>query len=314
MSNPFRILVTGDMHLSSKNYGSHINYPGESLEMFQFVTECLANNDCGMLIGLGDFTYGRFHDLDYRLAIEEELTKQNELTNGNRYELKGNHDKLTSGTSEWEFYVKKGLLKNVPYIDTPCARLHLVNFGEEFNELAIDHSKKNIVFGHNYFKYKSTLLPNYGEAIILDDFKTWQYVDLIITGHIHDIITCKGYIIGDGPNQKEIPVLYLGCPNRPSYKKQDLDTQGKFLILDCSGEQISIQELLFDLPPIEDVFLLGDIPDSKNEPLVDVSDIVRDLVAHERVMNDPEQIIDILTDFTPEAKQRAKELYREALS
>lgn len=314
MHNPYRILITGDMHLSSKNYGAHLNYPAETLEMFQFVTESLVQNDCGMLIGLGDLTYGRFHDLDYRLAIEHELDRQNELTNGNRYELKGNHDKLTSGTSEWEFYNKKGLLKNVPYIDTPCARLHLVNYGEELKELEIHPNKKNVVFGHNYFKYASTVLPNYGEAIILDDFKTWQHVDLIVTGHIHDIITCKGFIIGDGDNRKEIPVIYLGCPNRPSYRKEGLDTQGKFLVLDCSGPTLQVQEILFDLPDVEDVFLLTEPTNTKNEPLVDVSDIVRELVAHEQVINDPEAIIDSMSNCSNKVKQKAKELYREALA
>ena len=71
-----KIGIYGDMHLSSKNYGAHRDYPSESLEYFQAIT--LKTKELGLtyLIGTGDFTYGRFHSLEYRLAIEKELQEQ----------------------------------------------------------------------------------------------------------------------------------------------------------------------------------------------------------------------------------------------
>ena len=106
-----KILIYGDIHLSSKNYGGHRDYARESLEYFKKITEAVEKHNISCLIGTGDFTFGRFHSLEYRKAVEDELEKQFKLTNGNRYELKGNHDSATYGMTEYEYYTYKGLLK-----------------------------------------------------------------------------------------------------------------------------------------------------------------------------------------------------------
>lgn len=105
------ILIYGDIHLNSKNYGGHKDYANESLGYFQKITETAQEIGATHIIGLGDFTFSRFHTLEYRSKVEDELEKQYKLTNGNRFELKGNHDVAGYGMTEYEYYVEKGLLR-----------------------------------------------------------------------------------------------------------------------------------------------------------------------------------------------------------
>ena len=83
-----RILIYGDIHLSSRNYGGHRDYPNESLSYFKDITRYTEELKATHLIGLGDFTFNRFNTLEYREKVERELNKQFELVSGNRYELK----------------------------------------------------------------------------------------------------------------------------------------------------------------------------------------------------------------------------------
>lgn len=314
--NPQKLLIHGDIHLCSKNYGSHVNYPKESLECYEMITQMLEDEDCGVMVGLGDLTYGRFHDLDYRLEVEKLFNRQVELTEGRKYELKGNHDKMTTGKSEWEFYHEKGVFKNPDYVDIGCVRFHFVNHGEEGRDLQIDKTRQNVVFAHNYFKYANNLTPIYGEGIQLDRFEKWKDVDFIICGHIHDVMKLGGFIISgeDGEVRKEIPVYYLGALTRPSYKKQGLDTIGNLLTIDCSGSEMKMEVIEIELPPIDEVFLVAQLDTPKdNREKIDVSDIVRELAEHDRTLGDPENIIDTLNVFSLEVREKAKELYRSAL-
>lgn len=315
--NSKKLLIHGDIHLSSKNYGSHINYPKESLDCYETITEALKSEDCGILVGLGDLTYGRFHDLDYRLKVENLFNRQNELTNGEKYELKGNHDKMTTGKSEWEFYYEKGVFKNPDYLDVGCVRFHFVNHGEEGRDLQIDKTRQNVVFAHNFFKYSNNLTPIYGEGIHLDRFAKWKDVDFIICGHIHDVMKLGGFIISgeNGEERKEIPVYYLGSLPRPSYKKEGLDTIGNLMTIDCSGTEMKIEIIELELPPIEEVFMVANLEkdDTSKEPKIDVSDIVKELAEHNRIVGDPEAIIDRLNVFSLDVRNKAKELYRSAI-
>lgn len=314
MANEKRILIYGDPHLSSKNYGSHVNYPKESLDLFKNILKTAKDLDCGTLIGLGDLTYGKFHDLDYVLEVENELEAQKEWTNNNHYMLKGNHDVITNGKSVWEFYLAKGAFKNVPYIDRGCSRIHLVNYNEAGKPLAIADGKENIVLGHDYFRYSNSVFTKYygNGGIVLDNHTTWRQVDLIIAGHIHEFQQCSGCVI-TGETSKTIPVIYPGCPTRPALQ-ENLDTKGRYIILDCSGDNVMMTIHEFDLPALEDIFLVKQVKNTSKEPLIDVSDIIRELVAHERITNDPEVVINSLNVFSEEVRAKAIQLYREALN
>ena len=54
-----RIGIYGDLHLHSRNYGAHINYPKETLHYLRIITELTESEGLTHLIGLGDLTFGR---------------------------------------------------------------------------------------------------------------------------------------------------------------------------------------------------------------------------------------------------------------
>lgn len=313
-----RIIIYGDQHLCSKNYGCHKDYPTLSLKHFKMIGDYAESERCGVIAGLGDLTYGRFHDLDYRLLVEEQLDRHLELTNGNKFELKGNHDHMTSGKSEYEFYREKGKFSCPDYYDLGCVRLHFVSHGEELKELNINHDMYNFVLGHNLFRYKSNMLPNYGKGIEMDNYTTWKHVDMVVAGHIHQTHKLAGFMLtgDDTEPTKEIPVLQLGCPNTPSYQKEGLDSVGTYLIIDGSGEEPRLEFIEFPLPALEEKFNIpteDDIAKIIKEHKVDVSDVVKQLNSHHSYMGDPLKVIDSLTAYTKGARDKAKELYQNAL-
>ena len=58
MGDLARILVYGDLHLSSKNYGSHNNYPKETLDILRLITDKASEIQATHIVGLGDFADG----------------------------------------------------------------------------------------------------------------------------------------------------------------------------------------------------------------------------------------------------------------
>lgn len=314
-----RIIIYGDQHLCSKNYGCHIDYPGLSLKHFKLIGDLAEQESCGVIAGLGDLTYGRFNNLTYRLAVEMEFERHLKITNGNRYEVKGNHDKMTDGASEYDFYKAKGMFSCPDHFDLGCVRFHIVNYGEENRQLNIDPNKYNFVLGHNLFRYKSNILPNYGTGVELDNYTTWKDVDMIVAGHIHQTHKLSGFMLvdRDGDSRtKEIPVYQLGCPNTPAYQKEGLDEVGTYLIVDCSGDEPKLEIMEFPLPELHEKFVIPDeneVAKVLKEHKVDVSDVVKELASHDSYMADPELLIDSLNVFSKAARDKAKELYRNAL-
>ncbi len=311
-----KIIIYGDIHLSSKNYGAHRYYPQESLEYFTKITEVVEREEATHLIGLGDLTYGRFNNLEYRANVEKQLEKQFTLTKGNRWELKGNHDSATYGMTEYEFYIQKGLIRKPENITINNLNLSMVNYGEHMRTGIImpDTDKVNIVLGHDYFKFSDTQLPNYGGAVELDYMEQWFGVDMIICGHVHNYQRFSGLMI-KGEENKRVVVSYLGCMSRPSYREGLMDSHGTLgCITIFKDGTIDYNEINIDLWDMDKSFNLQqrveqlDIKRNK----VDVSDIVRSIDSHERKVGTPEDIILSMTEVNIEYRNKAIKLLEAA--
>lgn len=318
MGDLARILIYGDIHLSSKNYGAHVDYPRETLYYFRLITQKAEEYKATHIIGLGDFTYGRFHSLEYRYAVEKELEKQNEITEGRRYELKGNHDIAPYGMTEYEYYVTKGLLKPSTNLKIGNVNISMVDYQKHNTWEIIDPSNNdeiNVVLAHGYFKFKDTKLPNYGTAVELDHFVRWYGVDYLICGHIHNHHMFDGLIIKDNIGHRMV-VHYLGSMSRPAYREGFMDEDGHLVILTIrdNGEmQYDIDEI--KLWPLEKSFNLSKKEEAKkimggNEVTVDISDIVNRLNTHERNIGNPEDIIEAMEGIDPRYKKKAIELLK----
>lgn len=313
-----KILVYGDIHLSSKNYGAHINYPQESLGYFRTITEKAKELGATHIVGTGDLTYGRFHTLEYREAVEAELIKQYELVNGNRYEVKGNHDSATYGRTEYEYYVNKGLLKPSTNLKIGNVNISMIDSGQYYKQDILSTENKeelNVVIAHDFFKFKDTAMANYGKAIELDTFVQWYGVDYLICGHIHNHSMFDGLVVKDGYGHPMV-VHYLGCLSRPSYREGHMDEEGHLALLTIrdNGEmQYDIIEI--PLLSLEESFNIEkkQIDSEKKlekEQRVDITDIVDQLNSHERNVGNPEDIIASMQGIDERYKKKAIELLK----
>jgi hypothetical protein len=317
-----RIGIYGDMHLSSKNYGAHRDYPNESLEYFHKITETIQKRELTHLIGTGDFTFGRFHSLEYRLAVEKELQEQYSSLNGNRYELRGNHDDATYGLTERDYYVSKGFLK--PSCNLNIGNLHItmVDYGkmeDTIPNIVDDMSSINLLIIHDYVKFSTTQLPNFGKPFDLDNYTKWFGADYIACGHIHKDMEFDGNIVKDGMAH-QAHVNYLGCMMRPAYRQGMMDEKGKILILTIFDDgQMDVDTEYIDLWSIEKSFNLEEkqkesVKKEEKAARVDISDIVKQLDTHDRNVGSPEEIINGLVGVDDKYKNKAIELLKSALA
>ena len=318
MADLARILLYGDIHLNSKHYGAHINYPEESLGYFKVITEKVKELKATHLIGTGDLTFSRFHTLEYRESVENELAEQFKIVGGNRFEVKGNHDSATYGKTEYEYYLKKGLIQPSTNLKIGNVNISMVDYNK-YNDQNIlpagNENEINIVVAHNYFKFKETRLPDYGKAIELDSFVDWFGVDYLICGHIHKIHMFEGLIVKDGHGHPLV-VHYLGCMPRPAYREGHMDEEGNLVLLTIrdNGE---MQYDIIDIPlrKLEDSFNLELKQEEKEakkekEQRVDISDIVQNLNLHQRNVGNPEDIIDSMQNIDERYKNKAIELLK----
>lgn len=317
-----RIGICGDMHLSSKNYGAHRDYPSESIEYFQKITKVAEDRQLTHLIGTGDFTFGRFHSLEYRMAIENELQRQYEITGGNRYELRGNHDEAGYGLTERDYYVTKGLIKPSCNMTIGNLNITMVDYNNEENvipNIVDSESDINLVIAHDYFKFEDTRLPNFGKAKDLDNYTRWFGLDYLACGHIHKDIEFDGIMV-NGDIVHKVHVNYLGCMMRPSYREGMMDEKGKILILTLYDDENMDEDTEFvELWSLDKSFNLEKkqkqaVKKEEKASRVDISDIVKQLDTHDRNVGSPEEIINGLEGIDEKYKNRAVELLKSALA
>lgn len=317
-----RVLVYGDMHLCSKSYGAHRDYPAESKELFDKITSLVKEYEVTHLIGLGDFTYGRFTTLEYRQSIEDALIEQDKLVNGNHYELKGNHDEASYGMTERDFYIGKGLLKPCVNFDIGNVHFTAVDFGMVTDikpNINLDEGHVNIVLSHNYMKFKDTRMPNYGKAIMLEDLNdTWFGVKYLICGHIHERYVFSGSYIKDNM-ASEMEVLYPGCLCRPSYLGPDTTTEGCVILIDIYADRVDVRSVQIDLWPIDKAFNIEEKTKQiekkeEKESRIDISDIVSSLAGHERKLGDPVQMVEGMEGVPEKYRKKAVELLKQAMA
>ena len=321
----YRVLSYGDLHLLSKDYGAHKNYQADSMYSLESVLEIARKYKVTHIIGLGDLSYGRITRLEYRRQVEDIFKELMDITNGNHYSLKGNHDSASYGMTEYEFYVSKGLILPSKNITLGNVNITMIDYGKigktEMNIKNIG-SDKNIVYVHDYVRFKDTMMPNFGKAIYIDENKDLYGSDYIIAGHIHSPYTFTGKIVSDVSGELlayETCVEYLGSLSRPSYREGMVLESGFLNIIDIDGyNDFQYNRIEINLPSIEETFNLGDIEVKKvlaadKEQLeVDISDIVANLNTHNRNIGEPEDMVRALEDIPVAYKEKAIELLKEA--
>lgn len=319
-----KIGIIGDMHLCSKNYGAHTDYPKESLEYFKKVSDLTEQLGLTHLIGSGDLTYGRFDKLEYREAVEQELLRQFNATNGNRFELLGNHDTATNGMTEYEYYTRRGLIKTSQNFSINNLNITMLDYkksGKYKNEdmnIKLGDNNINLVIAHQYFKYEKTQMPNFGDAIILDDYDQMFGADYLICGHVHHQFLFDG-VIKKLDAEHKCNVHYVGCMMRPAYREGHMDDIGQMAVItlmDDGSIEYKIHEIeIWSLDKsfnIEEKMIENEKKQEK-ENRVDISDIVKQLDSHERNIGNPEDIINSMVGIDEKYKNKAIDLLKKAM-
>ena len=315
-----KILVYGDLHLSSKNYGAHNNYPEETLGILKKIADKAEEVGAKYVIGLGDLSFGRFNTLEYRDRVETELNRILKTCNGNHYFLKGNHDSASYGMTEYEYYIKKGLIKEPCDFDIGEVSFKLINYGEIPNhKMNLNRANTNFVFVHDFVAFKDSIMPNYGKPVLIDELDDWFGVDFVIAGHIHKSGAYEGAITKEIDGQtyaRRVIIDYPGCMSRPSYQGDETDKEGHMVVLTVySDGNVDYDRQNIELLPIEESFNLAvkqaeKEKEEEKKNRVDITDIVSNLDTHERSIGDPESIIMGLNNIAEKYKNKAIELLK----
>lgn len=311
-----KILVTGDDHYCSKQYGAHKNYPAECLYYSNRITALIEERKCTHWVGLGDFSYGRFLALEFREKIEEMFKKRQELLGDNMWYIKGNHDTATYGMTEYEYYLSRKEFKGSEDLVIGGLKLHMRDYGDHKRKLDIDNDKVNVLLTHGYFKFEDSMLPDYGTAVAVDDFDAWYGVDYVLSGHIHQEHVIKGSIAKDNMRH-ECFIHYLPCLSRPAYMRAGMADTGHVVLLNVYDDgDVKYESIDIPLLDIEKSFNLAVIEakDRKEELThIDVADIAKKLSNHDMNYGNTEDIIMSRTDIDEKYRLKAVELLKNAM-
>lgn len=315
-----RWMIGGDTHYSSKNYGGHVNYPEESLQCARLLIQLAKQYKITHWIDTGDFSYGRFTTLEYRLEVEKILKEQYKVVNGNHWYIKGNHDKATYGMTEYEYYLKSKMFngsEEKPLKLAPNVTLHMRDYND-FSGIDTSDGGTHILITHGYFLFNNSAMPDYGIATKLDDKHDWFGVDYILCGHIHEEHMINGYISNGKGQAHPCAVHYLPCLTRPAYHGNETPTTGCVDIIDVyDNGEIKLSSIGIQLMPIEQSFDIERIKkekESKEVRKVDLSDVVNGLNNHEISVGNPEDVITAKADIPLKYREKAIELLKSGLS
>lgn len=266
-----KTLIIGDIHVSDRISARHVDYFRDCKFFLEKVTQLIIEHEITVLILTGDLI-GRTNEKN--LASREALTylavtfqKWNELTNGNVFVVRGNHD-ISGRMTDFDVFSHLRLFKMASYVDVQGTRFHLVNYGEHERPLEMSDDLTNVVVGHSEFHIdgKTDWFFRSREAVDVASLSNFEGVEMIIGGHIH---TPSPRIVSTSINGKQIQLFYLGCGTRPAYDKNIWETS--FAMLVKSDEVMTdFDQINIDLLPIEDTFVKTIVDEEVKETYEDV--------------------------------------------
>lgn len=230
-----KVLIFGDLHISSTFQGKHKDYTFECYENMERIKDIVSKEGAKVVIFLGDIigvNEKRLRDREFLMRVMNFFNILNKVTNGNVYSVKGNHD--MGDFTDFDFLEGLGLIKNPCYLnyygrqpgnnvdDGLEVRMHLVNYGDEHKSLKLSSDKDNasdIVLGHcDYYIEGVTNWYSANSNVNLDSLKNFSGISLVFSGHIH---TPSEEILYTTVNNNEIGLFFLGSLGRVAEKYDD---------------------------------------------------------------------------------------------
>ena len=218
--NNYKILFIGDLHITDSYVATHKDYWSECVDIIGKITNIIKDRGITHLILTGDLVGLReknFKQRDSLMFFMMTLKRWNELTGGNVYSLIGNHD-IGGKTTDFDLFENIGLVKttrtlNQNHIDFKNLRLHLINYGDEYNEIKIG-TGSNIAVTHADIQVtgKTTWWYPSQTRFELGTMSHWKGIEMIIAGHIHNP---SPHMVTTDIEGKNCDLIYVGCPTRP---------------------------------------------------------------------------------------------------
>lgn len=254
-----RVLILGDLHLTSAFEGQHKDYTRECYEIMDEITKKVDDAGASAVIFLGDLigrTETNLKDRQFLMRVMLFLKRLNVKTGGKVYSVKGNHD--FGAFSDFDMMCGLGYLKNVNEVDYLNdsgeleVRFHLVNYGDEKRELKLPKTEKgavsNVVLAHADFHIEGTAdwyIPT-AQRLDLDRMKNFRGVDLVICGHIHH--PSQEILYG----AEGIGLFYVGSPTRSVERIEDCWVVSFEYVSKDSSTEYKAEP--FGLRPVSEVF------------------------------------------------------------
>lgn len=252
------ILVIGDLHLSSKYRGSHIDYEENCMDIMVRTLSILRDEDRPVtLFLLGDVFGVKERNITpqprFFSKVLEFFKELNTITRGRVFSVRGNHD--YGEFPDFNIFEQLGLIKNPDHVDFRPngsfeGRFHFVNYGNEYRDLDMaGDGVSNIILGHNDFAIEG-VTNWYGSDSNIDLRKMLNFrgADLLISGHIHDpseeVYSCN---IG---TDHEIDLFYPGCPSRVSQRYDEC----YYVQFEFNGDGTDYNMHKYGLKPAEEIF------------------------------------------------------------
>lgn len=259
-----RVLVFGDLHLSCTYEGQHVSYILECYKNMDNILTKVKDEKPSAVFLLGDVigvNERNLRDRQFLLRVFLFFQSLNDLTGGNVFSVKGNHDK--GDFSDFDFLVGAGMIKNPDYVDYYSSkedydrlgeeslevRFHFVNYGDENRELSIaEGNASNIVLGHaDYIIDGVTNWYQHKGGVQLSRLSNYKGVELVVSGHIHNPSEeVLSTMIGDWA----IDLFYTGSPSRTAERFNDC----WYVSFEYADGATGYDANLFGLEPADMVF------------------------------------------------------------
>lgn len=326
-----RVLIFGDLHISSSFSGQHKNYQYECYYNMDKIISIVAKEKASAVIFLGDLVgvnEKNIRDRQFLMRTQNFFKVLNQATNGNVYSVKGNHD--MGDFTDFDFFEGLGYIKNPKYInyygrkpgskkdDGLEIRFHLVNYGDEHKSLKLASSNdcaSDVVLGHcDYYIEGVTNWYSAGSNVELSKLDNYQGVALVFSGHIH--IPSDEMLFTTLKNGDSIGLFYLGSPARVTERFNDCWYLAfEYTKSDSEDEwSTSYDSIFMGLESADEVFYPKEdfIEDESEEALREnesakLTDIVKEIMDSRIMTGDLNHQIDIVPGVRKEVKDIAKQ-------
>lgn len=228
--NGGRVLIFGDLHISSSYEGQHISYMRDCYENMELIKNICSLNKPRAVIFLGDIigvNERSIRDRQFFMRVLQFFYFLNDLCEDGVYSVKGNHD--AGDFTDFDFLIGLGLIRNPRYLDYYSemgnheVRFHFVNYGYERNSLSItepDEGVSNVVLGHaDYYIDGVTNWYSARNGVELGLLDNFCGVELVISGHIH--IPSDQILYTNLKDGSAVGLFYTGSPARTAERFDD---------------------------------------------------------------------------------------------